>query len=324
MWTRWPARLVACLVALAAAGIVALAVERQGFTAPSASEGGIVMVEAGSSLADIAGALEEAGLIASARHFALSTRLRGMGHRLQAGEFRVPPAASMSEVAEILAFGRALAHAVTVPEGASSQEIVDMLSAAEVLSGEIAEVPPEGSLLPETWHVRRNTPRSELLARMAEAQQRELARLWERRAADLPLQSPWEAVILASIVEKETGQAGERPMVAAVFLNRLRKGMRLQADPTVIYGITLGRAPLGRELLRADLRIDSPYNSYRHAGLPPTPISNPGRASLAAVLNPADSDALYFVADGEGGHRFAATFREHRRNVAAWRQARKQ
>ena len=294
--------------------------ERHLYHRPGAFAGGIVAIAPASPLAGIAEGLHADGVIERPLLFRLSVILRGLGRRLQAGEFDIPAAASMRQAAEILAYGRPVEHPVTVPEGAGSRQIVAWLRANPLLSGEIAAVPPEGSLLPETYHVRRATGREALLARMAADMDETLARLWPRRDAGLPLQSPREAVILASIVEKETGLERERGKVAAVFLNRLRKGMRLQADPTVIYGLTGGAAPLGRPLSRSDLRdTANPYNSYRHAGLPPTPICNPGLASLQAVLNPAEGDWLYFVADGSGGHAFAASFAEHRRNVAAWR-----
>ena len=294
--------------------------ERHLYHRPGAFAGGIVAIAPASPLAGIAGRLHAEGVVERPLLFRLSVMLRGLGRRLQAGEFRIPAGASMRQAAEILAYGHPVEHPVTVPEGAGSRQIVAWLRANPLLSGEIAAVPPEGSLLPETYHVQRGSGREALLARMAADMRDTLARLWPRRAAGLPLQSPQEAVILASIVEKETGLERERGKVAAVFLNRLRKGMRLQADPTVIYGLTGGAAPLGRPLSRSDLRdTANPYNSYRHAGLPPTPICNPGLASLQAVLNPADGDWLYFVADGSGGHAFAASFAEHRRNVAAWR-----
>ena len=310
----------AALVLALAAGAGAWQAERRAFHKPGEFAGGIVAVAPGSPLAVIGADLHRGGVIADARLFRLSVTLRGLGNRLQAGEFRIPAQASMAQVAEILASGRAVEHPFTAAEGASSHEIAALLRQNPLLSGEIAAVPAEGSLLPETYHFRRGGAREALLARMALAQQEALARLWRERASGLPLQTPQEAVILASIVEKETALPSERPLIAAVFLNRLRRGMRLQADPTVIYGLTLGKAPLGRPLTRGDLQADTPYNTYRRGGLPPTPICNPGLASLEAVLNPMESDLLYFVADGEGGHRFAATLAQHRRNVALWRE----
>ena len=312
--------LAAALCLLAAAGVVAHAMERYAFHRPGAFPGGVVAIAPGSPLAGIADRLHAGGVIDRPRLFRLSVALRGLGGRLQAGEFRIPARVSMAQTAEILSRGRGVEHAVTVPEGASSHEVVALLQASPLLSGEIAQVPAEGSLLPETHNFPPGHQREAVLARFQADMRKALARLWRRRAADLPLQSPEEAVILASIVEKETALPGERPRIAAVFLNRLRRGMRLQADPTVIYGLTQGKAPLQRPLRKSDLRdAANPYNTYRHAGLPPGPICNPGLASLQAVLNPLESDLLYFVADGSGGHSFAATLAEHRRNVAAWR-----
>ena len=197
-----------------------------------------------------------------------------------------------------------------------------MLAATPALAGEMAPVPAEGSLLPETYHYGRGDRRAALIARMAAAMDETLAELWQGRAEGLPFDSPPAAMVLASIVEKETGLAAERRHVAGVFVNRLRRGMRLQSDPTVIYGLTGGAGPLGRPLTRADLETDHPYNTYRIDGLPPHPIANPGREAIAAVLDPLPTGDLYFVADGSGGHVFAPTLDEHNRNVANWRRAR--
>ncbi len=192
------------------------------------------------------------------------------------------------------------------------------------MTGDIGKTPDEGTLLPETYHFHRGESRQEILRRMKEAMSDEVARLWDERVDALPFKGAVEAVILASIVEKETGVQSERGLVASVFINRLRKGMRLQSDPTVVYGITLGAGPLGRPLSRIDLDANTVYNTYQINGLPPTPIANPGKASIAAVLNPAPTDALYFVADGSGGHAFAKTLDEHNRNVKAWRKLQRQ
>lgn len=208
---------------------------------------------------------------------------------------------------------------VALAEGATSWQVVEALKAASFLSGEVAEIPAEGSLAPDSYDVRPGQDRSALLAEMAARQARILAELWESRAPDLPIATPEEALILASIVEKETGVPEERRVVASVFVNRLRAGMRLQTDPTVIYGITGGRGTLGRGLRQSELRAATPYNTYVIDGLPPTPIANPGRASIAAALNPEETRYLYFVADGSGGHAFAETLAEHNRNVARWR-----
>ena len=230
----------------------------------------------------------------------------------------------MEEVIEILRSGETLVHRLTVPEGLTSREIVALVNGAEKLSGEIAELPAEGSLLPDTYHFARGDDRGELVARMRQAQADLMSSLWKERAENLPLASPEEAIILASIVEKETGLAEERNLVAGVFVNRLNKKMRLQSDPTVVYGVTMGKAPLGRPLSRKDLKTKTPYNTYTNAGLPPGPIANPGRAALEAVLQPTKTDHLYFVADGSGGHAFAKTLAQHNRNVAKWRKLQKQ
>jgi UPF0755 protein len=208
---------------------------------------------------------------------------------------------------------------LTIPEGLTSTQIRDILAKAEGLSGSPLTA-PEGSLLPETYDYAWGDTRAGLIRRMAAAQRTTLEALWRERQTGLPLTGPREAVILASIVEKETGAASERARVAAVFHNRLRRGMRLQSDPTIIYALTGGKTRLGRNLNRADLAIDHPYNTYRIKGLPPGPIANPGRAALIAVLNPVKSTELYFVADGSGGHAFAKTLKEHNRNVAKWRR----
>ncbi|MCJ8139291.1 endolytic transglycosylase MltG [Falsirhodobacter halotolerans] len=209
---------------------------------------------------------------------------------------------------------------VTLAEGVTSWQVVDSLKRAGFLSGEVADVPAEGSLAPDSYEVTDGLSREVLLTQMAERQTRILADMWASRASDLPYESPEEALIMASIVEKETGIADERPMVASVFVNRLRQGMRLQTDPTVIYGVTNGEGVLGRGIRASELRARNPYNTYVIDGLPPTPIANPGRLSIQATLHPAESDYVYFVADGSGGHAFGRTLEEHNANVAKWRE----
>jgi UPF0755 protein len=213
-----------------------------------------------------------------------------------------------------------ISYLVSVPEGATSWQIVEALNAADFLEGPALELPEEGSLAPDTVEVRAGALRSDILEKMAGAQSDILADAWAGRAADLPFKSPLEALILASIVEKETGIAGERNEVAGVFINRLNKGMKLQTDPTVIYGITDGKAPLGRGLRRSELSKKTAYNTYIISGLPPGPIANPGRKAIEAVMNPAKTDNLFFVADGTGGHVFSATLRGHNANVIKWRK----
>ncbi|MCB1407189.1 MAG: endolytic transglycosylase MltG [Rhodobacteraceae bacterium] len=211
-------------------------------------------------------------------------------------------------------------YRIAIAEGATSWQVWNALGAAEFLSGSVAEIPAEGTLAPESYEVRRGADRAELIGEMQARQVVALTSAWETRVDGLPFETPQEALILASIVEKETGVADERRVVASVFINRLRAPMRLQTDPTVIYGITLGQRILGRGLRRSELNAETPYNTYRIDGLPPTPIANPGRASIEAVLNPEETDYLFFVADGTGGHVFATTLAEHNRNVAQWRQ----
>jgi UPF0755 protein len=209
---------------------------------------------------------------------------------------------------------------ITLAEGVTSWQVVEELKLADFLSGEIAEVPPEGSLSPDSYEVERGADRAALIAEMRARQEAVIAELWQSRSQGLPYETAEEALIMASIVEKETGVPEERPRVASVFVNRLRQGMRLQTDPTVIYGITEGRAPLGRGLRQSELRAETPYNTYVIDGLPPTPIANPGRLSIEAALNPETTEYLFFVADGSGGHAFAETLDEHNENVARWRE----
>ena len=217
-----------------------------------------------------------------------------------------------------------LRYRVTLAEGVTTWQVVEALKRADFMTGEIAERPPEGSLAPDSYEVDRGSARADLIARMTEAQTQVLATLWASRAEGLPYDTPEEALIMASIVEKETGIAEERPQVASVFVNRLERGMRLQTDPAVIYGVTNGEGLLGRGLRQSELRRETPYNTYVIAGLPPTPIANPGRLSIEAALNPATTDYIFFVADGSGGHAFAVTLEEHNENVARWRALEKQ
>jgi len=288
---------------------------------PSARTGDatIVTLPSGSGVSAIAARLKSAGVIRSVDMFKAAATLTGADRRLRAGEYEVPTRTSVKGVLALLTDGRVVRHFVTIPEGWSSAQAVDILNKEAVLTGTIAEVPEEGSLWPETYEVARGESRAEVIARMQRAASENLAELWARRGPNTVVRSPEEAVILASIVEKETGIARERPQVAAVFANRLRIGMRLESDPTIIYGITKGR-PLGRGIRRSELERDTGWNTYLIDGLPPTPIANPGRQSLAAVLNPPRSQDLFFVADGTGGHVFASTYQQHLANVARWRQ----
>ncbi|HUE47412.1 MAG TPA: endolytic transglycosylase MltG [Aestuariivirgaceae bacterium] len=280
-----------------------------------------VVVEQGQPTTGIAMALEREGVISDHRLFVVANYLtRSRAGSLKAGEYEFPAEASISQVLSILRSGRAIIHKVTVPEGWTSAQVVERVNAHEALIGEIKDIPPEGTLLPDTYVFQRGVERETLLARMRDAQAALIDDLWDARAPDLPFETPEEAVILASIVEKETAVAEDRQQVAAVFVNRLRRGMRLQSDPTIIYGITNGEQALDRPIRRSDIDEETPYNTYRINGLPPTPIANPGRESIAAVLQPGSTDHLYFVADGTGGHAFARTLDEHNANVRRWRQ----
>ncbi|MGD9649222.1 MAG: endolytic transglycosylase MltG [Dongiaceae bacterium] len=275
-----------------------------------------VIIAKGSGLKAIAGILRDQNFIADGFAFKVCAYAYGENNHLQAGEFSIPPFASIKNILDILGSGKQVARSLTIIEGHSSHEIINQLNAMADLSGPPLENVKEGTLLPETYHYHYGDNRADLLKRMQEAQNKLLAELWPKRRADLNLANPEQAVILASIVEKETSVASERPKVARVYLNRLNKGMLLQADPTVAYGLGLD----DRLLTRADLAKDNPYNTYRNPGLPPGPIANPGRASIEAVFNPADGDELYFVADGTGGHVFAKTLKEHEKNVRHWRK----
>ncbi len=319
---RWllAGAVVAVLLLALAAGIGAVVLSGR-FERPGPLVADLaVVIPRGAGLNGIARQLEGEGVIADTLAFRLGVYWYGQERELRAGEYRFPAGASMHQVMEILSGGETVIRRLTVPEGLTSAEVVELVAAAHGLSGETGPIPDEGSLLPETYHYSWDDDRGELMGRMGEALDEALDELWPRRDPDLPIDSPEEAVILASIVEKETGVPEERPLVASVFINRLKRGMRLQSDPTVVYGLTLGSGPLGRPLSRKDLDAPSPYNTYLNHGLPPGPIANVGRAALEAVLKPATSTYLYFVADGSGGHVFAETLAEHNRNVANWRK----
>lgn len=295
----------------------------QRFTGPGPlDERTVVLIERGSGVEAIARQLTQEGVIRSPLLFRVGARVTGQAKRLKAGEFEFPAEVSPERALQIIVSGRTVARTLTIPEGLTSREVVARIREAPALTGQIAEVPDEGTLLPETYHYERGDSRADLLQRMQASMDRTLAELWPQRAQDLPYDTKQAAVTLASIVEKETAVPDERALVAGVFVNRLERGMRLQSDPTVRYALTEGEEDLGRPLTRADWRVEHPYNTYRISGLPPGPIANPGRAALEAALNPADTEYLYFVADGSGGHAFAKTLREHNRNVAEWRKVR--
>ena len=275
-----------------------------------------VLIAPGSSMVKAAETLEEAGAIASAERFLFQAKLFGGGETIKAGEYEIPARASHSDVLALLQAGKTLQRLVTIPEGMPSVLVHERLMQAPTLTGEVP-VPEEGSVLPDSYSYQRGESRAAVLKRMQDAMDKALAELWPQRSPQTVVKTPQEAVILASVVEKETGKAAERPMIAGVYSNRLRIGMKLDADPTVIYPITKGR-PLGRRILRSELQANNGYNTYAMAGLPAGPIANPGRESIAAVLNPAETQALYFVADGTGGHIFANTLAEHNANVQKW------
>lgn len=286
------------------------------------SEPRTIVVAQGSSVAKVAAQLDQEGLIrGGATSFRGFARVFGAHAPVQAGEFELRPGMSAWAILTHLQFGRPVQRGVTIPEGMPSVLVHERLMRLPYLTGAI-EVPVEGTVLPDTYTYRRGESRAAVLGRMQAAMRRELARLWAERSSTTVAQSPEAAIILASIVEKETGKASERRLVAGVYSNRIRRGMPLQADPTVIYPVTRGR-PLGRRILLSELRANNGYNTYALAGLPIGPIANPGRASIAAALNPAATGALYFVADGTGGHVFADTLQQHNANVERWRALRR-
>ena len=287
---------------------------------PAARQDGstTVILKPGSGVAEIASELAHGGVIRSSTLFIVAAKVSGAGKHMRAGEYEFPSRASMALVMQKIRKGDIVRHWITIPEGYTSEAAVDVLTNSDVLIGS-APIPAEGSILPETYEVRRGDDRGAVLQRMMTARDDLLKALWAQRQPGLPFQTPEQAMTLASIVEKETGLASERPRVAAVFINRLEKGIRLQTDPTVIYGLTQGK-PLGRGLRESELQQPTPYNTYVINGLPPTPICNPGRASIAAVLDPPHTTELYFVASGTGGHVFSSTLEEHNTNVAHYRE----
>ena len=291
---------------------------------PAARQGAstTVLLRHGASLPEIASDLETQGVVPSGSIFMAAAQVTGAARRLKAGEYDFPTRATLARVIGMIRDGRIVRHFVTVPEGLTSAQAAAILMANPVLTGQVS-APPEGSILPETYEVERGTERAVVLRRMMAARERLLAQLWPDRRAGLPFRTPEEAVTLASIVEKETGLPDERPRVAAVFVNRLAKGIPLASDPTIVYGLT-GGAPLGHGIRQSELASTTAYNTYHFTGLTPTPICNPGRAAIAAVLDPASTDDLYFVANGTGGHSFSATMQEHEKNVERWRAVERQ
>jgi UPF0755 protein len=282
-----------------------------------------IIVKEGTTLGMVSRQLAREGAIpGTARTYYVMARLFGSSDPIQAGEFEIPKGMGGASVLDLLQHGKPLLRLITVTEGMPSIIVEEKLAASPYLTGQTPDI-PEGSVLPDSYSFQRGDPRAALVKRMQQAMSKTIAALWPKRSTDCPVQTPEQAIILASIVEKETAKPAERPMVAGVYCNRLKIGMKLDADPTVIYPVTKGK-PLGRRILKSELEADNPYNTYRRAGLPPGPIANPGKASIQAVLHPAQTKALYFVADGSGGHVFAETLAEQNANVAKWYALRRQ
>ena len=280
----------------------------------------VILVEKGDNLTKIARRLKKEGLINSVSIFKTAARFSGKSAVLKAGEYRIPAHASAKEILDILVTGQTTLRRVMIPEGKTSRQIFEILTQTSGLTGILPEPPPNGSLLPETYTFSYGMPREIIVDRMKSGMNKTIDELWPGRDSDLPYTTKEEALVLASIIEKETSVASERPHIAGVFINRLRKGMRLQTDPTVIYAVTGGTMELKRRLTHSDLKTPHPFNTYVNKGLPPAPICNPGRESIQAVLKPQRTNDIYFVADGTGGHAFAQSFEEHRRNILNWKK----
>ena len=281
-----------------------------------------VVIKQASSVRDIADLLARRGMISNSRVFQIGVRAHGNDGQLKAGEYEIKAGASMRDIMETLKTGKSVLYSLTIPEGLTVVQALKRIAEHEELVGDMpTEAPLEGTLVADTQRFARGTTRAEILDKMMKDQKQLVETIWERRRADLPLADINEFVTLASIVEKETGRADERTRVAGVFINRLRRGIRLQSDPTIVYGLFGGEGkPADRPIYRSDIDKPTPYNTYTIDGLPPTPIANPGRAALEAVANPSQTEELYFVADGTGGHVFAKTLDEHNENVARWRK----
>jgi len=308
------------LIVLSIAAAAVLFIGRQRFEAPGPlAEDKLVNIPRGLGIRDIADLLQREGVIDQPYVFmggVIALKARG---ELKYGEYQFTKNSSVADVVDTITEGKVIQHAVTVPEGLTSEQIVARLLENDGLAGQIKEIPREGTLLPETYRFTRGMTREQIIQRMQQAHRRVLQEVWERRMQDLPVKTPEQLVTLASIVEKETGRPDERTRVAAVFVNRLKSRMRLQSDPTIIYGLTGGKGSLGRPILKSEIEQPTPYNTYVVDGLPPGPIANPGRASLEAAANPARTKELYFVADGTGGHVFSENYTEHQKNVARLR-----
>jgi UPF0755 protein len=308
------------LILIAIASGVALFVGKQRFDAPGPlAQDHIVNIPRGYGMRDIAELLVREGVIEHPWTFMGGVIVLKAREGLKSGEYQFGKHASMQDVLDTIIEGKVVQHPFTVPEGQTSEQIVARLMESPILSGNIKEIPREGTLLPETYKFPRGTPREQVIQRMQQSQSRVLKEIWERRMPDLPIESPEQLVILASIIEKETGRADERTRVAAVFANRLRRKMRLQSDPTIIYGLVGGKGSLGHAITKPERDQATAYNTYTIDGLPPGPIANPGRASLEAAANPARTRELFFVADGTGGHTFSDNYEQHQKAVAKLR-----
>ncbi len=286
------------------------------------SDSVVVNIAKGASVQQSAEILHEQGVIDSPLLLRLVLKYQGNEGKLKAGEYLFEPHISMMNVIAKLVRGDVVYHKITIPEGYTVGQVLYLLNNDEALSGEFEVIPEEGAFLPETYIFQRNESRDVIVQKAAASMQKKLQEVWDNRAENLPYKDMGELLVMASIIEKETGVDEERAKVSSVFVNRLRQGMRLQTDPTVIYALTEGKSELGRALTRKDLEIDSPYNTYKYAGLPPTPICNPGVASLYAAAHPDSTDYLYFVASGNGGHNFAKSLKEHNQNVTNWKNNR--
>ena len=311
---------ISIFVLLAIVAGAALVIGKQRFDAPGPlAQDRIVSIPRGSGIRDIADVLTHEGVIDQPWVFVGGVLALKAREGLKAGEYQFKAHASLRDVVATIIEGRVVTHQITIPEGLTSEQIVARLLDNDVLTGNIKEIPREGSLLPDTYNFTRGMTREQMIERMQQAQQRVLKEIWDHHSADLPIKTPEQLVILASLVEKETGKPEERSRVAAVFVNRLKQKMRLQSDPTIIYGLVGGKGTLGRPIMKSEIEEPTPYNTYQIDGLPPGPIANPGRASLEAAANPARTRELYFVADGTGGHIFSETYEQHQKNVARLR-----
>jgi UPF0755 protein len=324
-FVRFGSALFSLVLLIALIGGVTFVVGKQRFDmAGPLAQDKVVVIPRNSGVRDIADQLEREGVIDQPWLFLGGVVMMKAREELKFGEYQFAARASLREVVDIIMQGKVIQHAFTIPEGLTSEQIVARLSENDVLTGNIRDIPREGTLLPETYKFTRGMTREQMIQRMQQQQKRVVQEIWDHRMADLPIRSIEQLVVLASIVEKETGKTEERTRVAAVFVNRLKQKMKLQSDPTIIYGLVGGKGTLGRPIMRSEIEQATPYNTYVIEGLPPGPIANPGRASLDAVANPARTKELFFVADGTGGHAFADNYEQHQKNVARLRQIEQQ